>query len=151
MQTITQIDRYTTKKDGSPLISVKGRPYTSVRIKTQEHGDKVISGFGNAENAAWQVGSTVDITVTPKGEYLNFDMPNREATNVPTGTVSPTGIADIKNLLTFKVIPELEQTKAAIAEVKFLVQALGDRLEKVLAGTEDEMSNFDRAIDGSSV
>ncbi len=76
--TLTQVARYTTKKDGSPLMGKNGKPYTSVRIKAQEYGDQWLSGFGNAENAKWQGNEQVELIVEKKGEYLNFSMPKKE-------------------------------------------------------------------------
>lgn len=56
-----------------------GKQYWSVRIKTEEHGDKILSGFGNAGNKDWKVGDTVEITVTEVNKdgktYYNFDNP----------------------------------------------------------------------------
>lgn len=50
-----------------------------------------------------------------------------------------TSAAEIKNMIDLRVIPLIEQNAAAIAKAIFLIQALGDRLEKVLAmGGEDE-------------
>lgn len=77
METITSINRYTTKKDGTPLVTARGKPYTSVRITTQEHGTNILSGFGNSENAQWKVGDKVDIIVEQKGSYWNFSMPKK--------------------------------------------------------------------------
>lgn len=73
--TLTFVGRYTTKKDGSPLIGGNGKPYTSLRIKTNEHGDKFMSGFDNAQTKDWKVGDTVEIDVEQNGEYLNFSVP----------------------------------------------------------------------------
>lgn len=75
---IVKIARYTTKKDGSPLTTSEGKPYTSVRIQVPEYGDKWVSGFGNQANASWEAGSEVEIEVEQKGEYLNFTMPKKE-------------------------------------------------------------------------
>ena len=56
-----------------------GKPYTSLSIKTNQYGDKYLSGFGNDENASWKVGDEVEIDVatktTDKGEFLNFTVP----------------------------------------------------------------------------
>lgn len=75
---LTQVNRYTTKKDGTALVASNGRPYTSIRIKTVEHGDKVLSGFGNQDNSGWREGDEVEINVEQKGEYLNFSTPKKE-------------------------------------------------------------------------
>lgn len=69
---ITSINRYTTKKDGSPLVSSKGIPYTSVRIKTDVTNDDILSGFENADTKAWAVGTSVEIDVEKKGDFVNF-------------------------------------------------------------------------------
>lgn len=66
METITFIKR-------TERTSKAGKPFTSVSIKTQEHGEKYMSGFGNKDNAGWKVGDKVNIKVTPNGEYLNFE------------------------------------------------------------------------------
>lgn len=77
--TITFVGRYTSKKDGSPLIGANGKPYTSLRIKANEYGDKFLSGFDNAQTREWKVGDTVEIDVEQKGEYLNFSVPQKPA------------------------------------------------------------------------
>lgn len=115
MQTLTFVGRYTTKKDGSALVSSQGKPYTSVRIKTQEHGDKFISGFGNAENAHWKAGDTVDIEVVQKGDYLNFTMPKKEEKMAASA-------AELKNLLEFGVIGRLDRLEALLHKIVKLVQ-----------------------------
>ena len=77
--TITNIARFTTNKDGEPLKTKDGRPYTSLRMQVQEHGDKWLSGFGNQVNAGWQKTDMVDVEIEEKkvGEntYLNFKTP----------------------------------------------------------------------------
>lgn len=59
--------------------SASGKPYTSLQMYTQEHGDQRLSGFGNQDNASWNVGDTVDIDIkeVQKGDktYLNFETP----------------------------------------------------------------------------
>lgn len=101
--TITQITRYTTGKDGTPLVTKDGRPYTRTIVKLQEYGDKLISGFGNAYNAQWKEGDQVDIIVEQKGEYLNFTTPKKE-------DATKEELEQIKNKLTSIVI-SLEQIK----------------------------------------
>lgn len=76
--TLTKVQRYTTGKDSKPLINSNGKPYVRVLVKTQEHGDATISGFGNRDNENWQEGDRVDIEVEQKGEYLNFKMPPKK-------------------------------------------------------------------------
>jgi len=91
--TLTQVNRYTTKQDGTPLTfpdKQTGQPkaYTSIRIKCQEYGDKVLSGFGGQWNANWAPGMKVDIEYSEKPgtdrngnavTYYNFRKPNQLA------------------------------------------------------------------------
>ncbi len=76
--TIVNIARFTTKKDGTPLISQKGKPYTSVRIQVPEYGEQWLSGFENADNKDWHKESEVEIEVEKRGDFLNFSTPKRE-------------------------------------------------------------------------
>ena len=77
--TITKIYRSTQDKNGKPLTTKDGRNYERVSIKTREHGEKWISGFGNAGNANWREGDTVEVFIEEKGEYLNFKQPDKLA------------------------------------------------------------------------
>ncbi len=67
----------------TPKTSAAGKPYTSRSIKTQEHGDKWLSGFANANNKNWKVGDTVELEVKEVNkdgkQYLNFEVPKPEA------------------------------------------------------------------------
>ena len=69
----------------TPKTSASGKPYTSLSIKTQEHGDKYLSGFGNKDNEGWNEGDTVEIEtkeVVKDGKtYLNFETPKKAALN----------------------------------------------------------------------
>lgn len=84
--TLTFVGRYTNKRDGSPLIGSNGKPYTSLRIKTNAYGDKYLSGFENAGTKSWKVGDTVDIEIEQKGDFLNFTTPKAQ---MPSGGMSP--------------------------------------------------------------
>lgn len=81
--TLTFVGRYTTDKNNQPLVSKKtNKPYTSLRIKCNEHGDKYLSGFDGAETKDWKIGDTVEVEITQNGDYLNFSVPKR---NAPSG------------------------------------------------------------------
>ena len=69
---------FTTEKDkeGNPLKTKDGRPYTRMALKVEEYGDKWISGFMNPSNKFFKEGQQVEINIEQKGEYLNFSMPN---------------------------------------------------------------------------
>jgi len=85
-QKLTQIQRYTTNKDGSPLTfqkDGKSVPYTRVLLKTDREGDKMMSGFGNKTNEHWKVGDEIEIKCTEvRGKdgktYFNFEMPKKD-------------------------------------------------------------------------
>lgn len=51
------------------------KEYTSVGIQTDKYEGKWINGFQDKENASWVVGSVVQLSVVPKGDYLNFSFP----------------------------------------------------------------------------
>lgn len=74
--TLTDIIRLTKDKEGNQLKTKDGKPYTRVLIKTQEYGDKQLSGFANKANDNWKAGDEVslDITEVKKDDkvYLNF-------------------------------------------------------------------------------
>jgi len=57
--------------------SKAGKPFTSLSIKTDKHGDRFLGGFGNKDNESWQVGDSVEIDVVENGQYLNFEMPKK--------------------------------------------------------------------------
>lgn len=78
MQKVT-LTKIFTKEEISPRTQ---KPYTRMSIKTQEHGDRWISGFQNKGNANWREGDTVEIlletTKKDDKEYLNFSLPKME-------------------------------------------------------------------------
>lgn len=79
--TLTKVQRYSNAEDGTPLITKDGRPYVRLLIKTDRHGDALVSGFGSPDNADWKEGDEVDVEVieVKKGErtYLNLKLPER--------------------------------------------------------------------------
>lgn len=70
--TLTKVYRTTKSKDGKPLTTKQGKAYERVSIKTQEHGDKWLSGFGASWNEGWNEGDTINVNVEQAGQYLNF-------------------------------------------------------------------------------
>ena len=90
--TITSISR----KD---RVSQKtGKPFVSLGLKTQEHGDKWLSGFDGKQTRDWKVGDTVEIDVEQKGEYLNFSVPK-----LPEGYALPSDLTERLNLIETKI------------------------------------------------
>lgn len=101
--TITAISR----KDKT---SKAGKPFVSLGLKTREHGEKWLSGFGNVGNRDWKIGDTVDIDIEQKGDFLNFTMAkNDNGTDKPARVSADTSLVELKNLISLKVIPMLER------------------------------------------
>jgi len=96
-----------------------GKPFTSLRIKTNEYGQKWLSGFGTKDNASWKEGDTVEIVIVEKGEYLNFQMPKNENGTEKLPSV-PT--AEIKNILNIFVMPLLKEMDAKIDKLTDIVK-----------------------------
>ena len=84
-----------------------GKPFVSLGIMTEQHGDKWLSGFDSPETAKWQVGDTVEIEIQTNGDYLNFKLPKKVSSHSsePTGDYS----AKVLNYLTFKITPMLQE------------------------------------------
>ena len=80
-----------------------GKPFTSLGLKTQEHGEKWLSGFGNVDNADWKAGDTVEVEIEEKNGYLNFSTPKKDNT--------PQTDNRLINLIEFKVLPLLEEIR----------------------------------------
>ena len=75
--TLTRVFRSKTKRDGTPLVTSTGKPYTSLRIQCNEYGDKWLSGFDGQQTSSWKEGDTVEVEVEQKGDYLNFSVPKK--------------------------------------------------------------------------
>ena len=72
---LTNIQRFDKDRDGKPLKTKDNRTYTRLRFQTEEYGEKWVSGFGNAQNQGWEVGSEVEVIIYEKDGYLNFAQP----------------------------------------------------------------------------
>ena len=120
MQSLTITRIYTTDKDknGNPLMSKQGKPYTRMSIQTQEYGEKWLSGFKNQTSGSWKVGEKVDVIVKESGQYLNFETPKKE------------GIADEK----------LEKILNALTGINLKLSAIFDHVvpaqKAKIAGTD---------------
>jgi hypothetical protein len=73
---ISRIGHFDKDKQGNPLKSKTGKPYTRCIIDLVD-GRKV-SGFGNSKTQGWSAGAEVEIEITKSGEYLNFSVPKVE-------------------------------------------------------------------------
>ena len=76
--TLTRVFSTDKNKDGTPLMSKLGKPYSKMSVKCVEHGDKWLSGFKGRENENWKEGDQVDVIVKQNGEFLNYDVPKAE-------------------------------------------------------------------------
>ena len=75
---ITKIYRSTEDKNGNKLVNKNGIAYTRLSLKTLQHGEKYLSGFGSKENENWKEGDEVEIIIKQNGEYLNFETPKKD-------------------------------------------------------------------------
>ena len=91
--TLTSIQRYNKDKEGNPLKTKDGRPYTRLVIRCKEYGDKMLSGFDSIQTQSWREGDNVECEVEQKGEYLNFKIPNKQ-------DLIGKSLEEIKNILT---------------------------------------------------
>jgi hypothetical protein len=98
MQKLTLTRVFTTDKtkEGTPLISKKGIPYTKMSVKCVEYGDKWISGFKNKQNADWKEGMVVEAIITPNGEYINFSLLKAEDVAVANNSKLETAIGSLR-------------------------------------------------------
>lgn len=76
--TLTRVFATDKNKDGTPLMSKLGKPYSKMSIKCVEHGDKWLGGFKNRENENWKEGDQVDVIVKQNGDFLNYEVPKAE-------------------------------------------------------------------------
>ena len=72
---LTEVKRYQNTSKST------GKAYTSLRIKTAQHGDTMLSGFDSTETKEWKEGDSVEITVKPNGQYMNFEVQKKPRSN----------------------------------------------------------------------
>jgi hypothetical protein len=91
------IKKIFTKEQISPRTN---KAYTSMSIKTEEHGDAWLSGFKDRQNENWQEGDVVEIDVVEKDvngkKFYNYSLPKSPSynKNVATSAIE----AKLKNL-----------------------------------------------------
>lgn len=100
--TLTRVFATDKNKDGTPLMSKLGKPYSKMSIKCAEHGDKWLSGFKGKENEFWKEGDQVDIIVKQNGEYLNYDVPKAEDKLAMRVSALEVDVMQLKNALASK-------------------------------------------------
>ena len=82
---LTKIHRSSKDKDGNAYMT-KATPNSpsrayervGIQVNDEKYTGKWLSGFGNRENAGWQVGDTVDLEITQNGQYWNFKTLSQE-------------------------------------------------------------------------
>lgn len=79
------------------------KAFVGLGLKTDQHGDKWLSGFGGPENETWAVGDTVDIEVEQKDEYLNFKVNKVNPISKIQGDESR-----VFNLINLKLLPAIQ-------------------------------------------
>ena len=75
---ISSVTHYEKDKQGNPLISKQGKPYSRCMIKTQDN--RTLSGFGSQVTQAWKPNDEVEIEITQNGQWLNFRLPPKQPT-----------------------------------------------------------------------
>ena len=70
---IVKIAHFDKDKNGNPLISQKGNPYS--RCLIQDAWNRKLSGFGNKITRGWKIGDEVELEITQNGQYWNWKFP----------------------------------------------------------------------------
>jgi uncharacterized protein YjdB len=78
--TLSRVSFIEKDKDGNPLRSKTGKPYTRCLIDATD--GRKMSGFANQTNRNWRQGDTVEVEVEQNGQYWNFKMPEKKAEGV---------------------------------------------------------------------
>jgi hypothetical protein len=74
--TIGRLSFLDKDKQGNPLKTKDGKPYTRCLLDTTD--GRKMSGFSNPVAKTWQQGDQVEIEVEKNGEYWNFSIPKKE-------------------------------------------------------------------------
>jgi len=74
--TIARLSFLDKDKEGNPLKTKDGKPYTRCLLDTTD--GRKMSGFSNPTAKTWQQGDQVEIEVEKNGEYWNFKIPKKE-------------------------------------------------------------------------
>ena len=95
-----------------------GKPFVSLGLQCTEFGEKWLSGFDNAQTKDWKRGDKVEVEIEEKGQYLNFSVPRKDST--PQGDKFGTSAAEVKNLITFEVLPKLDKILSELETLRGL-------------------------------
>ncbi len=106
MEKITYIKRNNTNQKGDLLVGKNGKPYVRVSLKVESKGDRYISGFAGVDNADWEVGDEVEMTITESTSldkngkpYLNFTTKKAEVGSAALGALDEK-LEDLLNKVT---------------------------------------------------
>jgi hypothetical protein len=90
--------------------SKAGRPFVSLSLKTEQYGDRWVSGFGGPENEKWAIGDTVEVEIETKGDFLNFKTIKMNPVQGDTSRVM--------NFLEYKVMAALQFMQEDIKAIR---------------------------------
>lgn len=74
--TLSRVSFIDKDKEGNPLKSKTGKPYTRCLIDATD--GRKMSGFANPTNRNWHQGDEVEVDVEQNGIYWNFKMPEKK-------------------------------------------------------------------------
>lgn len=74
--TISRLSFIEKDKQGNPLKTKTGKPYTRCLLDTTD--GRTMSGFANPTTRTWQQGDEVEVEVKQNGQYWNFETPKKE-------------------------------------------------------------------------
>lgn len=75
--TIARITFIEKDKEGNPLKTKDGKPYTRCLLDTTD--GRKMSGFANPVTRTWQQGDQVEADIEQNGQYWNFKTIKKEA------------------------------------------------------------------------
>lgn len=125
-----------TRLSRKDKVSKAGKPFVSLGIRTEEHGERWLSGFGSADNKDWKAGDEVEIEVVESGEYLNFTTAKKDR----SPAIKDGATSEIMNALRLKVIPALEQIQRDMISLDERLSVLAQRANLT---SEDELPTPD--------
>jgi hypothetical protein len=122
--TLTKVFRNDKDKEGKPLMTKAGKPYTKLALKCEEYGESWLSGFDSSKTSSWKEGDVVEVVVSSKisGDktFFNFEVPKAEE-------------------LLNKRIADLEVWKLQVTKALIDKGILGSSLQAPVSNTPAEM------------
>lgn len=119
-----------------------GKDFVSRSIKTNEHGDRWISGFKGKENEHWKEGDTVEITIEEKGDFLNFSVPKTERAFRPSGD-----LLRVERKID-AILTEIQMMKTVIGDIGLEISRK-DILAGKLNPVENGLSPVENVVSGT--